>query len=378
MDRPEKRQILPQTRAHEVPLYALDAAERPPSQSDQRREHLSLETVKYDDIKAAHDRLKESGLIIQTPCNWSEEISDKAFIYTYLKEENIQHLDSYKIRGSANAILVALATRDLSRGVCASTSGNHGLGLAYVCDRMNIPCTIFTSENVPEYKNMKIRQQGATVIVQGKIYDDADRNALAFAHHTGAHFIAPDDLAVIGGYGTVGLEIMEQVPDVTHIIVPVGGGALMAGIAAAVKSQRPYTRVIGVESNAAPSVKEALRWGEVYDLLGVGRSAAESLVVQSIHPNPLKILMDHGITEQDLYQVNDGQMKSAQEWLRKMGHHVELSGAAGVAGFYNPPIPTNNMHNEIRGHLFQHDHKPWVRVGHAKAVIVLTGGNVSL
>jgi threonine dehydratase len=184
-----------------------------------------------------------------------------------LKLENLQLTGSFKIRGAANKIL-SLTPNERQRGVVTVSSGNHGRAVAYVAGQLGVNATICISAPVPKNKRQAIRALGGELVVGG---EDADE-AMAFADHLqverGLTMVHPfDDLAVIAGQGTIGLEIVEDYPQVDTVIVPLSGGGLMSGIAFAIKTISPKTRVIGVSMDSGPAMVDSLKAGKVVDIV---------------------------------------------------------------------------------------------------------------
>ncbi|MBT2655644.1 threonine ammonia-lyase [Bacillus sp. ISL-18] len=213
--------------------------------------------ITLDDIILAREKMK--GIVHTTPLDFSQTFSSiSANNKVYLKLENLQKTGSFKVRGSYNK-MISLTEEELHKGVVAASAGNHAQGVAYSSQMLGIPCTIVMPKGAPLSKVSATRQYGAKVVLQGQTFDDALAYALELKDQMGATFVhAFDDDAVIAGQGTVGLEILEQLPDVEAIMVPVGGGGLIGGIALAVKEKNPHVRVYGVQAMACPSMKQSL------------------------------------------------------------------------------------------------------------------------
>ncbi len=179
----------------------------------------------------------------------------------YLKMESLQKTGSFKIRGAMNKVRT-LSDEDQARGVIAASAGNHAQGVAMAAARMGIPATIVMPENAPLAKVSATEGYGARVILSGAVFDDAYQKAVEIQKETGATFIhAFDDLEVMAGQGTIGLEIFEELPEVDAVLVPIGGGGLIAGIAVALKSLKPSVGIIGVQAAGAASMAHALSLG---------------------------------------------------------------------------------------------------------------------
>ncbi|PLS08500.1 threonine ammonia-lyase [Neobacillus cucumis] len=213
--------------------------------------------ITLDDIILAREKMK--GIVHTTPLDFSQTFSNiSGHNKVYLKLENLQKTGSFKVRGSYNK-MISLSEEELHRGVVAASAGNHAQGVAYSSQMLGIPCTIVMPKGAPLSKVSATRQYGAKVVLHGNVFDDALAYALELKEQMGATFIhAFDDDKVIAGQGTVGLEILEQLPDVEAIMVPVGGGGLIGGISLAVKEKYPNVRVYGVQAMACPSMKQSL------------------------------------------------------------------------------------------------------------------------
>jgi threonine dehydratase len=213
--------------------------------------------VTLNDIIIAREKMK--GIVHSTPLDFSKTFSNlSSNNEVYLKLENLQKTGSFKVRGSYNK-LISLSKEELQKGVVAASAGNHAQGVAYSSQMLGIPCTIVMPRGAPLSKVLATKQYGAEVQLQGNVFDDALAFALELKERMGATFVhAFDDEAVIAGQGTVGLEIIDQLPDVEAIVCPVGGGGLIAGLALAVKEKNPNIRVYGVQALACPSMRQSL------------------------------------------------------------------------------------------------------------------------
>ncbi len=220
--------------------------------------------VKEEDVRQARERLSE--IVQTTPLNYSRSLSEIVGAEVFLKLENLQKTGSFKLRGASNKIL-SLAPQAKRHGVVAASAGNHAQGVALGAQRVGIPATIVMPEGAPLAKVSATKGYGAQVVLHGSVYDDAYRRAVEINSQTGATFVhAFDDPEVIAGQGTVGLEILEQLPEVDTIVVPIGGGGLAAGIGTAVKTLHPHARLIGVQASGAPSMVQSLSLGKISTL----------------------------------------------------------------------------------------------------------------
>jgi threonine dehydratase len=280
------------------------------------------------DIERARERIADHLLV--TPLVESRWLSDAAKAAVRLKLESTQVSSSFKVRGALNAIArLREGGRTVSRVVTAS-AGNHGRAIAWAASLASLPATIFTPRSAPESKLKAIRESGADLRAECDDYEDAERRARAFAASSGATFIsAYNHEDVIAGGGTVGLEILEAWPDVEAVIVPIGGGGLISGIAIAVKAAHPSTEVIGVEAESSPAFTEARQAGRIVPV-DVKPTIADGLG-GNVEPDTLtwpyiRDLVDRIVT------VSEQDLRSAIRGLLAEDHLVaEGAGAAGVA-----------------------------------------------
>ena len=213
-----------------------------------------------EDIQAARARL--GTIIYATPCAYSETLSRLTGSRVFVKLENLQMTGSFKERGAAN-LLLQLPAAERRRGVVTASAGNHGLAVAFHAARLAIAAVIVMPEWAPLSKVTAARRHGAEMVLHGANYDEAFARAKDIEAERNLVFVHPfDDPRVIAGQGTIGLELMEQVPDLDAVVAPVGGGGLIGGIALALKSLRPGVRVIGVQSAELPAMKAALDAGQ--------------------------------------------------------------------------------------------------------------------
>jgi threonine dehydratase len=209
------------------------------------------------DIQAARERLKDA--VYRTPCARSETLSRLAGQSIFLKLENLQMTGSFKERGALNKI-ATLTSEQAQRGVIAASAGNHAQGVAYHATQRGIRAVIVMPLTTPLVKVQATRGFGAEVVLHGANYDEACDEATRRCQAEGMTFIHPfDDPLVMAGQGTIGLELLEQVENLEAVVVPIGGGGLIGGIACAVKESRPEVRIIGVQTSRLPSMKEAVR-----------------------------------------------------------------------------------------------------------------------
>ena len=216
------------------------------------------------DVEAARGRIRDS--VYYSPCSHSEMLSGVTGQQVYLKLENLQMTGSFKERGALNKILM-LTPEQRGRGVIAASAGNHAQGVAHHATKHGIRSLIVMPEQTPLVKVTATRNFGAEVVLHGANYDEACTEARRICEGNGMTFIHPfDDAAVMAGQGTIGLELLEQVPQMDAVVVPIGGGGLIGGVACAIKEMcardgRPEVKVIGVQTGRLPSMVEAMSQG---------------------------------------------------------------------------------------------------------------------
>ena len=250
----------------------------------------------------------------------------------FLKTEDLQNTGSFKVRG-AYIKIASLSNEERAAGVIASSAGNHAQGVALAARSFGIPATIVMPEGAPLAKVKATRELGANVVLHGSVYDDAYAEARRLQQETGATFIHPfDDPMVIAGQGTIGLEIMDEMPDTDTIVVPVGGGGLAAGVAAAVKMLHPSVRVIGVQAVGAAGMKASLEAGHVVSLPSA-KTIADGIAVKQ--PGELTFELCRKYLD-EVVTVDDDEIAQAILFLMEKGKMVaEGAGAAPVAAIMN-------------------------------------------
>ena len=281
--------------------------------------------VSIERVREAAERMQ--CIIARTPLRFSPALSSATGVECWLKLECEQHTGSFKLRGAFNALALIPAARR-SRGVVASSAGNHGLGVARAAREFGIPATIFVPSTAPAVKRDGIARLGATVDSSRPDYDSAMVAALEHAAATGALFVNPcagDDL--LAGQGTVALEILEQLPALAAVVAPVGGGGLVGGIASYLRAAAPDVRILGAQSERTDAMARSLSAGRVVDI-GHDPTLAEGLA-GAIDAEGLAI----GRAALDgIAVVSEDAIANAIAWLaREEGLMVEGSGAVGVA-----------------------------------------------
>ena len=283
-------------------------------------------TVVYDDVIKAqntqNDVIRKSSLV------YSETFSKISGSKVYLKNEFEQKTGSFKIRGAYYKIK-SLTSKEKKYGVVAASAGNHSQGVALASLLENIPCTIVMPKNASPAKISATRGYGANVVLDGLTYDESWIKAQNISQQTGATIIhAFDDPFIISGQGVIGLEILEQLPDVEEIYLPIGGGGLAAGIITAVKEKNPNVRIIGVESSAFPAMKNSIEKGHLETIDG-GLTIADGISVKT----PGKItyeIIKKGIDE--VVTVDDSDIiKTMFLLMERTKYVIEPAGAVGLA-----------------------------------------------
>ena len=267
-----------------------------------------------------------SGVINRTPVIPSTGITDECRLF--LKADCLQKTGAFKLRGAYYKI-ATLSDEEKARGVIACSAGNHAQGVAFAARDMGIHAVICIPQGAPLSKIEATRSYGAEVVLVPGVYDDAYAEAIRLRDEKGYTFIHPfDDYSIMAGQGTIGLEILEQLPDVDVIFVPIGGGGLIAGLAYAVKNLRPQCRIIGVQAAGAPSMAESLKEGKIITLSSVD-TVADGIKVKT--PGDLTFDMCREYVD-EVVTVSEGEIASAiLTVLEKQKLVAEGAGAVGIA-----------------------------------------------
>jgi len=289
-----------------------------------------LEPPTIDDIRAAAIRI--DGAVIRTPMLVSQTLSEAIGAEVWLKFENLQFTAAYKERGALNKLL-QLTPEERARGVIAASAGNHAQAVAYHAKRLGIPAVIVMPEGTPTIKVTQTEGHGARVVLYGKIVDDAFAKARELEAEHGYVFVHPfDDPQIIAGAGTVGLEMLEDAPDLDTIVVPIGGGGLMSGVSIAARALKPDIELIGVEAELYPSMKCAIQNCQMP--LG-GDTLAEGIAVKQPGELTSRILAEYA---NDVVLVPERDLERAVAMLAGIEKTVvEGAGAAGLAAMLNDP-----------------------------------------
>ncbi|MDX1643625.1 MAG: threonine ammonia-lyase [Thermoanaerobaculia bacterium] len=308
--------------------------------------------IELDDILQARQRIADHVRV--TPSIESPILSERCGATVTLKCETLQVTGSFKPRGALNRLLT-LDSDERRRGVVAASAGNHAQGLAYAGGTIGVSSRIVMPVTTPIIKVQRTRAFGAEVELHGESFDDAYQRALAIRDEEDRIFVSPfDDEAVIAGQGTIGLEIDEQVPEIDAVLVPVGGGGMLAGLARALKSLRPGVRVLGVQTEASPALYESFRAGRL-EPIASRPSIADGIAVKRPGAIPWEIVQRW---VDDVLLVSEAEIEAAIFELLQGGKLVtEGAGAAAFA------FALAHAREELEG---QH------------LTVVLSGGNIDL
>ncbi|MGB5878903.1 MAG: threonine ammonia-lyase, partial [Thermoanaerobaculia bacterium] len=281
--------------------------------------------IEIADIQQARNRI--AGSVKETPCLESEVLSELCGVQLYLKYESLQRTGSFKPRGAVNRLL-CLSPEERERGVIAASAGNHAQGVAYAAATVGAQSLIVMPETTPLVKVTRTRELGARVELYGQSLDEALEHAYTLRDQQNLTFVHPfEDAEVIAGQGTVGLEILEQVPDLEAVVVPIGGGGLISGVATAVKALRPEVEVFGVQSRAAPAMKKSFDSGK-WQEIGVEPTIAEGITLKRPGKNTFPIIQR---LVDGIELVSEEEIEAAVVELLVVGK--SLTEGAGAAGY---------------------------------------------
>jgi threonine dehydratase len=288
----------------------------------------------YDLILEASDRLKKR--IRKTELIYSHYFTEKLGMPLYFKCENLQRTGSFKIRGALN-FMTTQPRESLTRGVITASAGNHAQGVAFAADLLGVRATIFMPENTPPQKVHATLDYGCEVLLTGRNFDEACQAAMELQRSTGALFVHPfDDELVMAGQGTIALEILEELPDLQNLVVPVGGGGLIAGMATAVRRLAPHVRIIGVESMAARSMSVSFRAGKPCES-PVNVTLADGIAVKRPGSRTMPVIRD---SVDDIVLVEEEEIaQTIVSLLERTKLLVEGAGAVPLAAVLHKRIP---------------------------------------
>ena len=268
--------------------------------------------MKLQDFTTAREHLQK--VLLPTHLIYSPIFSEESGNQIYIKPENLQKTGAFKIRGAYNKIN-KLTEEEKKRGVIASSAGNHAQGVAYAARELGIKAVIVMPKTTPLIKVQSTKKYGAEVVLYGDVYDDAYQKAKELEAQEGYVFVHPfDDIDVLEGQGTIALEILEEMPDAEVIVVPIGGGGLISGIAAAAKMIKPDIKIIGVEPSGAASATEALKKNKVVTL-PEANTIADGTAVKRIGDltfNCIKQYVDEVVTVDD-YELTEAFLHLAEK-----------------------------------------------------------------
>ncbi|MEO0728830.1 MAG: threonine ammonia-lyase, partial [Pseudomonadota bacterium] len=280
--------------------------------------------VTIDDIRAAESRIRDG--IRRTDCDYSKTLSQICGCDIWLKFENLQFTGAFKERGALNRLLL-LPNDQRARGVVAMSAGNHAQGVAYHARNLGIPATIIMPEGTPFVKIDNTRRLGADVRVTGATLEEAAAFAFAHADESGATFVHPyDDPAVVAGQGTIALEMLADVPELDVLVIPIGGGGLIAGIATAARAVKPSIEIVGVQTRAYPAVFDDFRGTKTAE---AGDTLAEGIAVKSPGKLTTRLIKER---VDDILLVGEPILERSISLLLEIEKTlVEGAGAAGLA-----------------------------------------------
>ena len=311
-----------------------------------------ISLVTLEDIRDAQARLRD--VAVRTPL-LSADFPQNDGHKLFLKPENLQPIGAFKLRGAYNKI-ASVPEKERVRGVISYSSGNHAQGVAYAARALGVKATIVMPSNAPAIKREATAALGAEIIMVGPGSDERKAKAEELAAKHGYIVVPPyNDKQIIAGQGTIGLEILEDLPDVEMVLAPVGGGGMISGVATAIKLTRPSVKVIGVEPEVAADAQASFRAGKIVELSAdeVTRTLADGLRTQSIGPINFEHIRRY---VDDIITVTEDDIRETMSLLARNPKTVaEPSGSVAAAGF-----------------LFHRDQLPDTNVN----VAVISGGNI--
>lgn len=304
------------------------------------------------DVEAARRRIADD--VVYTPCTRSLVFEDLHPGNLYLKFENLQRTGSFKDRGALNRLL-HLSGEERERGIITASAGNHAQAVAYHASRLGVPATVVMPETTPLIKVSNTRNFGAEVVLHGHTFDGAVEEAYRRRDEAGLTMVhAFNDEAIVAGQGTVGLELLEQVPEMETVLVPIGGGGLISGIGIALKSHRPEIRLVGVEAAACPSASAAREAGEIVEMEST-ETIAEGIAVKRIGDVTFPLIEEY---VDDIAVVEESAVANAVlQLLEREKTVVEGAGATVLAAVLSGEVPIE---------------------AEETAVMVLSGGNIDV
>ena len=287
--------------------------------------------VRFEDIEAAAARL--SGQVLDTPCVESRTLGQIIGARVFLKFENLQFTASFKERGALNKLATLMESGVPILGVIAASAGNHAQGVAHHAQRLGLRAVIVMPQHTPTVKVERTRSFGAEVVLHGDNFDQARDHALEMAAEQGLTFVHPfDDLAVIAGQGTIGVEMLRAQPDLDTLVIAVGGGGLISGIATAVRRLKPGVQIVGVQTSRFPAMVNLVK--------GTAHEQGASTIAEGIavgQPGQITRALVKDLVD-DLVLVDEGDIEQAIVMLLEIEKTlVEGAGAAGLAALLKDP-----------------------------------------
>jgi threonine dehydratase len=291
---------------------------------------------------AAQERI--APYVRRTPLLPRPRLSREAFPNVHLKLENLQVGGSFKARGVFNHLL-QLNEEQRKRGVITASGGNHGVALAYAARRLNVPATVYLPVRAGEDRVSRIAAWGAKIFQHGRDWDDANLKALEHAARENLYYVhAFDAEATLAGQGTLGLELLEDLPELDCALIAIGGGGLICGAAAAIKQRRPHVRIIGVEPSGAPSMSVSVNAGRVTPLRET-RTIADTLAPRSVSERTLALAQRY---IDEIILVEEAKLIEAMRWLwRECNQLVEPAGAAVIAALLQDEAKIANFKQPV-------------------------------
>ncbi len=308
--------------------------------------------IEINKIYKAKERIKD--IAVDTPFSMAPYLSEVSGCEVYLKKENLQITGSFKVRGAYNKI-ASLSNEQRACGVIAASAGNHAQGVALSASKFDIKAVIVMPDSTPLTKVNGVKYFGAEVILAGSNYDEACAYAVSYGEKNSLTFVHPfEDEEVMAGQGTIALEILDKCENLDAVLIPVGGGGLISGMASAIKSINPKIEVIGVSAKGAPALKNSFELGSPIDSISV-RTIADGIAVRDTSPITLKLILE---TVDTFLSVDDEEIASAILYLLESQKLVvEGAGAVGVAAV---------LHGKVE------------RLKGKKIAVVLSGGNMDV
>ncbi|MCY6485597.1 threonine ammonia-lyase [Clostridium aestuarii] len=302
-------------------------------------------------IKQAQENIK--GVARRTPLFYSSTFSNQSGYEVYFKCENKQKTGAFKLRGAYNKI-ANLTQEEKDKGVLASSAGNHAQGVAYAATAFDVKSTIVMPATAPQAKVQATKGYGAEVVQFGEVYDDCYGRAVEIQKETGATFVHPfNDEDVMAGQGTIGLEILEDLPEIDAIVVPIGGGGLISGIAVAAKAIKPDVKIIGVQPEIIASAKASVEAGKVVTVKGA-KSLADGISVATPGDNSFKYIQKY---VDEIVTITEDEISRAMFQLMERGKLIaEGAGASPLAALLAGKI----------------------KVDGKKVALLISGGNVDI